>query len=879
MKRFIVIISAFFCLSIAQDIAGSWTLTAVDVWYYNFARPNVATADEAFGEYQYQTPLYVNDTYGLGASLPLAWLPPGYMFLGVPNGPYGEGGLAANGVNLNVTLETDGTGTIPEGSTYPDIELDEELCVTYGQVLPVTDEVIYSSDKDAGVTLPTTDIMGQPSRNRYAGETMGSMSLSQSVVFSFFPQIAVPDYLPFPLYFDATTPATSFTPNEQGLFQTVGTTGGYIKTDGFDGSIGDDGPLSGGDNADPELALYWHSVDGFSADTGLGDDPAVDEDGDGTPYDRIFGLPAISATYLDPTCAAGFGFNNFNHLVAGDIQEGLTELVYGGCIGMVSAEVSGLCGQVLAGGIAECMAATGYDADTCAAVVNGGAGGAAGATVSYLAGTIVAAMDPPLLDTCLGTAAQFGDESLAVAAVVNGLCLGAGFEQESCDDLVALVTIDYGVQDCATLDANSGVLVSAAGGLVDSADEDGSGDNCGEWALSVADSFAAQSADTGFMTCTDYSAATVAACSEVTLTDDYEDPAMANTIYVMNPDPAYALWNNFVTFNAYAYGLTGNEAFLVNDSGHELDFENDFTFISLATGLPCDPTSGDPYCAPYSSMGGRLVFEYAPTCVPVVEAMEVQTEFIGIADGECTNDGDVDGDTAVTVLDIVAVVQAVLGNSTLSDEEACRADIDGDSAVTVLDIVSIVQVILNSRGEAATSAEFMRVGDTFEMNADGIVDAVQITLSHGNDFSIELTDNALVADYATKNNQTTLIVVAPEGKEIFTANGEYVIEEVAAANTNGYIETSMPVSFNLSEAYPNPFNPSTSLDITLSNEGSVSIMAYNVMGQMVGTLHEGNMSAGNHTIAWDASSLASGMYIIKAEVAGNIVSKKVMLLK
>ena len=65
----------------------------------------------------------------------------------------------------------------------------------------------------------------------------------------------------------------------------------------------------------------------------------------------------------------------------------------------------------------------------------------------------------------------------------------------------------------------------------------------------------------------------------------------------------------------------------------------------------------------------------------------------------------------------------------------------------------------------------------------------------------------------------------------------------------------------------------------LSNEGSVSIMAYNVMGQMVSTLHDGNMSAGSHTIAWDASSLASGMYIIKAEVAGNVISKKVMLLK
>ena len=176
MKRFIVILSAFFCLSMAQDIAGSWTLTAVDVFYYNFARLNHETNDPAFGEFQGQTPLYVNDTYGLGASLPLAGLPRGYMFLGVPNGPFGEGGLAANGVNLNVTLETDGTGTIPEGSTYPDIELDEDACVTFGQVLPVTDDVRYSSTADAGVTLPETNIVGLPSLNRYAGTEVRTMS-------------------------------------------------------------------------------------------------------------------------------------------------------------------------------------------------------------------------------------------------------------------------------------------------------------------------------------------------------------------------------------------------------------------------------------------------------------------------------------------------------------------------------------------------------------------------------------------------------------------------------------------------------------------------------------------------------------------------------
>ena len=283
MKRFIVLLSALFCMSFALDIAGSWTLTAVDVNYYNFARPNLATAGDAYADmgYQYHTPLNVSDTYGLGASLPLAWLPPGYMFLSVRNGPFGEGGLAANGVNLNVTLYSDGTGMIPEGSTYPDISLDEENCVTVGSVLPVTDDVIYSSNKDSGATLPLTDIVGKPSANPYAGTTMGSMSLSQSVVFSFFPISAVPDVSPWLLFFDAETPAVYPVPDSSGLYSTLGVTGGWIKTEDFDGSIGDLDPLSS--NApEPDLALYWHSIDGYSSDTGFGDDGLEsDEDGDG----------------------------------------------------------------------------------------------------------------------------------------------------------------------------------------------------------------------------------------------------------------------------------------------------------------------------------------------------------------------------------------------------------------------------------------------------------------------------------------------------------------------------------------------------------------------------------------------------------------------
>ena len=915
MKRFIVLISALFCISLAQDIAGSWTLTGVDVNYYNFARPNAATANEAYGEYMYHTPLYVSDTYGFGASLPLAWLPPGYMFLEVRNGPFGEAGLAFNGVNLNVTLQTDGTGTIPEGSTYPDIELDAESCVTFGQVLPVTDAIIYTSDADSGEVLPMTDITGQPSKNPYAGQAMGSLSLSQSVVFSFFPAVGTPTVSPWFLFFADGSIATSPYPNADGTFNMMGVTGGWIKTEDFDGSIGDADPFGGGDNVDPDLALYWHSVDGYSADTGFGDDGLEsDEDGDGSDFDRIFGLPAISATYVDPGFAYGLGFGpGFNHLVAGDIQAPLGDLLYGGCLGQVAAGVyDGCIGQVTAGVNDLCEGAGGpvaavtglcYDAsqsdDFAGACAYYGAGGALVATCLSLG------FDE---ETCNAAAGQAAPAIEAYCQYVSG---GYSCEQAGIDECAVLTNPEFAAGLCGVLaegltesetceewtaSFDESWLDAQAVAVVGMTCSDlSAGLNAGLAAgdptsIATLDAMAAGSDATGYMSCTDYSAYAVATYTEVTTTDDYDDVALANTIYVMNPDPAFALWNNFVTFNGFMYGESGgNASYLVADYDHDLDFSTVF-FVSAATGQPCDPTSGDPYCAipmapgtdgvlGTADDGGRLVFNFNPSCVPVIEAMEVQTEFVGFEDGACTHDGDVTGNGAVDVLDVVALVQYVIGNSDLTDEELCRADINGDASVNVLDVVAIVQTIINPRGASATSAEFTRTSNGLEMNANGIVDAVQMTLSHGNDFSIELTDNALVAEYNTNDNQTTLMVVLPVEGELFTATGEYTIDEMIAANADGYIETSMPVSFNLSEAYPNPFNPSTNLDIELSYESNVSVMVYNVMGQMVSVLHDGNMSAGMHSITWDASDLSSGMYIIKAEVANDVLSQKVMLLK
>ena len=241
--------------------------------------------------------------------------------------------------------------------------------------------------------------------------------------------------------------------------------------------------------------------------------------------------------------------------------------------------------------------------------------------------------------------------------------------------------------------------------------------------------------------------------------------------------------------------------------------------------------------------------------------------------------GDANMDGAIDVSDIVLLVGFIVGNNTLDSSHDC-ADFIHDGNIDILDIVALVAVILGERGEVATSAEFTERDNILVMNANGIVGAVQITLSHGNDFEIELTNNSLVAEYHTDKNTTTLIVVNPVD-DIFTTNNDYVIEEIIAATTDGYIATSWvkPGAIELSNAYPNPFNPSTSFDLNVSSAGFVSLNVYNLNGQLVDVIFEGNMDAGIYNMTWNGAELSSGMYILQAVSAEQVSTQKLTLLK
>jgi sialate O-acetylesterase len=92
-------------------------------------------------------------------------------------------------------------------------------------------------------------------------------------------------------------------------------------------------------------------------------------------------------------------------------------------------------------------------------------------------------------------------------------------------------------------------------------------------------------------------------------------------------------------------------------------------------------------------------------------------------------------------------------------------------------------------------------------------------------------------------------------------------------------ETQVPLTFALEQNYPNPFNPSTTINYQLPTTNMVSLKIYNLLGQEVETLVNERQPAGKYQVEFDASKLASGMYIYRIQSGNYNVSKKMLLLK
>lgn len=97
--------------------------------------------------------------------------------------------------------------------------------------------------------------------------------------------------------------------------------------------------------------------------------------------------------------------------------------------------------------------------------------------------------------------------------------------------------------------------------------------------------------------------------------------------------------------------------------------------------------------------------------------------------------------------------------------------------------------------------------------------------------------------------------------------------------TSTEIQNNLPSRITLEQNYPNPFNPSTNIPFTLPQAAQVNLAVYNLLGQKVTTLVNDLYEAGSHSVTWDASAMASGVYFYRLEVNGVSLSRKLMLIK
>jgi hypothetical protein len=137
------------------------------------------------------------------------------------------------------------------------------------------------------------------------------------------------------------------------------------------------------------------------------------------------------------------------------------------------------------------------------------------------------------------------------------------------------------------------------------------------------------------------------------------------------------------------------------------------------------------------------------------------------------------------------------------------------------------------------------------------------------------TDSVLV----TNLRQGTGTIITVTAQDVDNSR----ISTTFTVNTTGVgvdeLKNLVPTDYSLSQNYPNPFNPSTTINFGLPNASSVSLKVYNILGEEVANLVNKVMPAGYHTVVFDASKLASGLYIYRIEAGSFVQVKKMMMLK
>ncbi len=284
---------------------------------------------------------------------------------------------------------------------------------------------------------------------------------------------------------------------------------------------------------------------------------------------------------------------------------------------------------------------------------------------------------------------------------------------------------------------------------------------------------------------------------------------------------------------------------------------------------------------------------------------------------ECELPGDFNHDGALELGDVLDMVAYMFlgGDPPPVIEEV---DVDQDGQVTIVDLINLVFYMflqgpdLPGCGElaahtasrpamsSATAIEYAFDGDatTLSLVSDHMIAGIEMGLiseAHG---TIEdLTAPGMKMFNSAVGDRHRFGWLAPEGgtyfepgqHQLLRVQGRCYPSEALLSDMDGRLiratlsksgeEASLPTGFSLSQNYPNPFNPTTEIRFSLAAASPVTLEVYNTLGQLVETLVDDDLEAGEHTFQWNTPGLASGVYYYRLQVDEFAETRKMLLMK
>ncbi len=122
----------------------------------------------------------------------------------------------------------------------------------------------------------------------------------------------------------------------------------------------------------------------------------------------------------------------------------------------------------------------------------------------------------------------------------------------------------------------------------------------------------------------------------------------------------------------------------------------------------------------------------------------------------------------------------------------------------------------------------------------------------------------------------SLTVAGPNGADTLVRENYIIVTDPTLISNPS---NRIPAQFKLYNNYPNPFNPITNIEFSIPKPEFVSLKVYNILGEEVAMLISEQLGAGDYKHDWDATGLASGIYLYKIQAGDFTETKKMILMR